>query len=731
MLRNRSLLPCPFSLFPIYLSFLGLLGLFLSACAFQSPEPCVKQGKVYGVTDDWIVSHDWDSCYRRAVSYAQGDCRSQAMDQFRIAIRQRPNDQWRARSYGMHVLDEYFPHREMGIIYLREGKLEEAIEELSISLATADSAKAKYYLNQARKGWLERTGLDRNPPGIRFYTQPDISYEQSDVTEKWFYTNLDTFPINGEAMDDYYVSAILINEQPLFIDLAQPVVPFSKNVSLNTGENRFLFRVTDLTGKEYNEGLQIFLDQQGPSLFFSPEAVPDRSNPSHLDPAGHPNEKKDPANMTIIRGIVFDAGGVHTLVFGEKEIPLMRGVTHKEFEIEITSPEIPAFWARDLAGNVTRGDLGHILSMSERDLFNPVRVAANDPSLTGLISGRGNAQTERTPGIYIEDCPATVFQPVVVILGRIETWNEITEAWINDEPLLSGMEANGLLHILRRFWHGKRTLFYFTRLIKGLKEGENRLTISIKDADGRSASKDIMVEYRIREIDRIGNRWCLAILPFRVREMDMPLFATPPPGPLSFLTEGLYLSFFRIKRFNLVERERIDSVMNELGLQSGYAVDDITGPRFGKLLVAEVLLSGSFREAWDGRDRCLEIVARLVDVETSDVLSIKSVYNRWKDKNDEEYLLSGLARIFQQEFPLVRGEVINKKRHIFEINLTRADMIKKGMKVVVYRSTEEMQIHNILGEARMEEVNHDFSSALPSTEKLLEVIRIGDLVMTK
>ncbi|MGA1865770.1 MAG: hypothetical protein ACMUHX_12005 [bacterium] len=731
MLQSRFLRPCPFSRFPIYLSFLGLLGLILSACAFQPPEPCVKQGKAYGVTDDWIVSHDWDSCYKRAVSYAQGECRTQAMDQFRMAVRQRPNDQWRARSYGMHVLDEYFPHREMGILYLREGKLQEAIEELSISLATADSAKAKYYLNQARKGWLEKTGLDRNPPGIRFYAQPDISYEQSHVTEKWLYTNMDTFPINGEALDDYYVSSILINEQPLFIDLAQPVIPFCKGVSLNTGENHFLFRVTDLTGKEYKEELRIFLDQQGPGLFFSQDAVPDQSNPSHLNTAGHPDEKKDPANMTIIRGIVFDAGGVHTLVIGEKEIPLMRGVTHKEFKIEITSPEIPAFWARDMAGNVTHGNLAHILSMSEQDLFNPVRVAGNVPSLNGLISGRRNAQTERTPGIYIEDCPATVFQPDVVILGRIETWNEITEAWINDEPLLSGTEADGLLHMLRRFWHGKRTLFYFTRLIKGLKEGENRLTIRVKDADGRSAGKDIMVEYRVREIDRIGNRWRLAILPFLAREMDMPLLADPPPGPLSLLTEGLHLSFFRTKRFNLVERERIDSVMNELELQSGNAVDGTTGPRLGKLLAAEVLLSGSFREAWDGRDRCLEIIARLVDVETGSVLSIKSVYNRWQNKKDEEYLLSGLARIFQQEFPLVQGEVINKKRHIFEINLTRSDMIKQGMKIIVYRSIKEMRIQNILGEARMEDVNHDFSSALPSKEKLLEVIRIGDLVITK
>jgi hypothetical protein len=671
----------------------------------------------------------------------------------------------------MHVLDEYFPHREMGIIYLREGKLEEAIEELTISLATADSAKAKYYLNQARKGWLERTGLDRNPPGLRFCAHSDISYEQSDVSyvkpdvsqkqpnidyeqpgvqekrpnisyeqpgvsEKWLYTNLDIYPIKGEALDDYYVSSILINEQPLFIDLAHPVIPFSKNLSLKTGENHFLFKVTDLTGKEHQEDLRIFLDQQGPSLFFSPEGPPARLNPSqlntsHLNPTVHPYEKKDQANMTIIKGMVYDTGGVHTLVIGEREISLMRGVTHKEFQIAIPSSEIPVFWVRDLAGNVTRGDLAHILSMSERDLFNPVRVAANGLFLAGLISGRRDDQTEKAPGIYIEDCPATVFYPCVVILGRIETWSEITEAWINDEPLLSDMEDNGLLHILHRFWHGKRTLFYFTRLIKGLKEGENHLTIRVRDSDGRSASKDIMVEYQVREIDRIGNRWCLAILPFQVQEMDMPLFIDPPPGPLSFLTEGLHLSFFRTKRFRMVERERIDSVMNELGLQSGYAVDDTTGPRLGKLLVAEVLLSGSFREGWDGRDRCLEIIARLVDVETSDVLSIKSVYNRWKNKKDEEYLLSGLARIFQHEFPLVQGEVINKKQNIFETNLTKADMIKQGMKVLVYRLLEERQIQNILGEARMEEVNHDFSSALPSSEKLLKVIQIGDLVMTK
>ena len=198
---------------------------------------------------------------------------------------------------------------------------------------------------------------------------------------------------------------------------------------------------------------------------------------------------------------------------------------------------------------------------------------------------------------------------------------------------------------------------------------------------------------------------------------------------MAFLDECLHLSFFQTQRFHLLERERIDEVMHELGLQSGGLVDMTTGPKLGKLLAAEVLLMGSMQETWDGQDRCLGVIARLVEVETGRILAINSVYNPWENKQDEEYLLSGLAHIFQQDFPLLQGKVMDKYRQALEINLGANDLIKEGMKVLVYHPVENNQ--SILGEARVVKVVKDFSHASPSPKELLKIFEVGNLVITK
>ena len=138
----------------------------LIGCAVPARTPCIREGHIYGITNDQITRYDWDSCYRSGLSYSQGECWDQAIDQFLTAIKKKPNDIWMARRYGMHFLD-YFPHRELGIVYLQQGKIQEAIGELTLSLNMAESGKAKYYLNKAHSIWLQETGLDQIPPQIK------------------------------------------------------------------------------------------------------------------------------------------------------------------------------------------------------------------------------------------------------------------------------------------------------------------------------------------------------------------------------------------------------------------------------------------------------------------------------------------------------------------------------------------------------------------------------------
>ncbi len=111
---------------------LALLLTCLSGCKTAPElEPVGKEGESYCVTKG-SFRHRWWNHYERALSCADGGFLERAESDLREAIRQRKDDQRRARTYGFHFAD-YFPHRELGIVLLRQGRPEEAIRELSES----------------------------------------------------------------------------------------------------------------------------------------------------------------------------------------------------------------------------------------------------------------------------------------------------------------------------------------------------------------------------------------------------------------------------------------------------------------------------------------------------------------------------------------------------------------------------------------------------------------------
>ncbi|NQT83868.1 hypothetical protein HQ563_12635, partial [bacterium] len=99
----------------------------------------------------------WWNFYERGVSRASEEQLSEAAEDFETAIGERkgatvprPKDARRVRTYGMHFIDDYFPHRELGVAYYRMKRFADAERELLISLDQTPSAKARAYLNLVR-----------------------------------------------------------------------------------------------------------------------------------------------------------------------------------------------------------------------------------------------------------------------------------------------------------------------------------------------------------------------------------------------------------------------------------------------------------------------------------------------------------------------------------------------------------------------------------------------------
>ncbi|MGA1868694.1 MAG: CsgG/HfaB family protein [bacterium] len=667
----------------------ALFILTLCSCTVKRPIPCVKDGRQYGLIDELIVSYEWDSCYKRALSYAEGECWQQAGEEFRAAISQRTKDQWRARTYGMHILDQYFPHRELGIAYLQQGMIDTAIDELTTSIEMTKSSKALYYLDQARKKKLESGDLDHDPPHITVYN--DNMYDTT------IYTNESHFLLKGSARDNYFVASLRVNEKPVYISVSEPEVPLAVKVNLTTGLNELSIKAQDLVKNRSEMQLYILLDQEGPTVVV--------------------NKETSRGETVRLQGLIFDSGGLAHVSFGKQSISLHPDEKYKEFSYTLSKRDSLFFIAKDRAGNITEGDLLDTTITSTIQLAES-RAIVND-TLAVSYAHEG-------PVIRLFEHTPVVFQPTVVIKGIIRSEKELKNIWINNRRVFIFKEDKGLNRLLKRMWYGPRTNFYFTKIVDGLEEGYNEIIIKAQDSEGRSTQERVEVEYRIKEFEKIGNRWSLGILPFALFEGPEYHFASPRPHPLGRFQEELQYVFFNSQRFNLLERERIEAVMQELGLQSSSAVDKKTGPAVGRLLSAEVILPGSITESWDGYDRCIHVIARLVDVETGEILSIKDVYGPWRSIEDEQYVLEGLAQMFVEEFPLLKGIIIENKGNAVKVNLGAEERVHDGMRLMLFGSDE-----SILGEARITEVKSNYSIAKPYQKELLEIVKAGDIVVTK
>ena len=98
---------------------------------------------------------EWFRLYQQGIKAMKNGDYSTAVEKFEAALRQRPVDKRKVRTYGMHFI-KYFPNRELGIAHYFLGNIPEARRYLEISLKQAPSARAKEFLN--------RTSSQDGPP---------------------------------------------------------------------------------------------------------------------------------------------------------------------------------------------------------------------------------------------------------------------------------------------------------------------------------------------------------------------------------------------------------------------------------------------------------------------------------------------------------------------------------------------------------------------------------------
>lgn len=666
-------------------TFFFVLLFVLLGCTLPASQETkyLKAGKVYGKTRG-LFNHQWWNYFERGVSFAEGEFWAEAEADFLLAIKERKNDQRRARTYGMHFTD-YFPHRELGVLYYRIGQYDRALQELLESLKNEESGKAKFYLNKTRKELISRQNADQAPPKITLFSPHDR-----------LITNDAGLILSGKAEDDTYVTEIKINGWPLFNELAEKELPFTHRLDLAPGPNRLLVQATDIVGKIATIERTVVLDTNGPMVSLA-----------DIEPCAD--------GSLLVTGSALDESAIVSFMINKTEIP----AHGNEVTFIATLPSARlSFYARDEAGNVSEETLD-LLAEEMKPLLgekaHPVLLAAN--YLAGLrlppMQLAAVITSDKGPVIQLKDIVdnETTFLDKTFIEGSAFAENQVFSISINETPL--------------QFPPGKRVFFHQVAL---LAEGENLFTIAIKDAAGNETRERLTINKKVAKVKDIGSRMTLAVMPFA---------GSSSSAELSDLCFDLFQTHLHdLNRFHLVVRKDkdLEAVLTELKLNQSELVDPATAARVGKIVGAATIVNGTVFQ----QGGALEVTINHINTETTTLMTSLDVYAESTDLVSIKYLMNGLALKLQRHFPMLEGLIIKIKGGSYYLDLGKTSGLKPEMEVIAFREGAPIK-HPVtgkvlgtdteeLGALVVTAVQDDFSIAKPQSMKPASIKEMDRIV---
>jgi len=599
------------------LASLALLLFTLCGCKTTQQVAKVKDGQEYGVTEG-LFRHNWWNYYERALSWADGKFWAEAENDLNEATKRRKNDQWRARTYGMHFVD-YFPHRELGVVLYQQGRIEEAIRELELSLSTETSSKAQLYLDRARKALIKKSRMDKTAPQITLESPAPLSL-----------TNAFKVTVQGIAQDDTYVEAITIGRNDYRIDVSSQTVSFSMEAPLKPGLNQIPVKATDLSGKTSRTIITVNVDRLGPVLQID--------EPNEGDPIS--------GNSVTLKGIASDNFGLEKMVVNGADYPFDGS---NEIELDVTvqfqgRDDQLHIELQDKAGNRTKATIGLARQMDKAS--KAAREIAGKDANAPIIRLRdlGEEQVTHLDQYFIE--------------GNIRDDSKVTGLLIDGEQILRKPARN----------------VYFSHLV-GLNKGENRITVKGMDAKGNESVATAKIRRDILKVRQTGSRLRVGVSEFKRKSIGRD-------RQLSHGFEDLLSSnMVKRARFSAIDRRDLKAILEEQRMSQTGLVDEDTAIEVGKIAAADGMLIGSVLE----RENSIEVYARLLDTETSEVYAVVDVYGEDIDINALRELCKGMDLKLTDALPVVEGMVVSVEGKELITDLGEKMRIRSGMKLIVFQ----------------------------------------------
>ena len=642
----------------------------LVGCFSRPPEPPAA---------DELRFHNWWNYYRRGADRLREGQIEPAREDFERCLGLRPGakfgyarDKWRVRTYGVHVLEGYYPHRELGICLFLLGDAAGAEKHLDLSLEQQPSGRAKHYMNRVRRARLDAARAA--PPRVELYAPGDAVW-----------TRDRTCVVRGRAEAEGYVRDLLIHGEPEFIELAEPVLDFSRAVPLEAGANEIRVEARDLLGREAAKTLRVMADWRGPELLIRSLA-------------------REGGGWRA-RGVCRDDDRIVSAILLTNSHPaqvLAAAGARPSVEVDFTvAPGRPAwFEATDRAGNTLRVDLARLVrSLVENNpvqsaSLRPVWVAANDPADRDLVR----------PGILVNGpTVATVHEDAYFLDGQVDDRGGLSSVTLNDQELLTSDERGVLSYAFSR------------RLPLAL--GENRFELAAQDLAGNRSVKKMALT---RETP-----------PALARQYRLSLGLPPPlcdPALNGKLCRDLVAAFEEEPvRFNLFSDLEAWSAVPAAALtESGLDLDPYLA--LARRLQTEILVVCSVAREGAGRS----IYARVVDPADGRILFVEDVYSEALDQ-DLSTPVGGLVSKIERRFPLFRAAIVRAARGQFILDKGAEDGVRANARVIV-AAPSDGAVRTASGspvELQVTRAERSRGVAEPVAPAARDVVQEGDVVFAR
>jgi hypothetical protein len=427
---------------------------------FPKPCPiCEKGNTAYGWTSGNFLGQ-WDDYYACGLSYIEGRCFDKAIWALKKALLLRDQDQWMARSYGMHFVD-YFPHRELGLCYYELGNLKPAIQELETSISQEKSDKALYYLDQTRKKMMES---EHQLP-----KKPEIVLDVPDT----IHTNKASIILSGKIFDPQYIETIHIAGEPYVMASSKKQVVFARELFLPEGLHEISVCAKNLLGGLNKKEITIHVDKTGPVIIV---------------------QSFKPGKRVL--GIIQDNNTTISLTINGKKASIESG-KKVSFDIALTeqSPVI-TLRATDIAGNET---IAFLKCHHQNADLKTLRLAWRAPD---FIADNGEYKIKTTSlkpeiDLYGWSKRNIVYKKDVYIEGEIKSTDPICFVSINQIPV----------------FNERANMLFLSKPIE-LMEGDNQIVIQAMTQTGAVCRHVFSIHRKIPIIFHLQQRYGFLIHPF-------------------------------------------------------------------------------------------------------------------------------------------------------------------------------------------------------------------------